>query len=75
VETCLELSITAGTVIADGRMVLFTQSGHALVSSDDGASFQPAEQSRLLPVSAATESGTGSLVLAGPRGVRLLPFE
>ncbi|SDP81179.1 WD40/YVTN/BNR-like repeat-containing protein [Ectopseudomonas guguanensis] len=75
VETGLELSITAGTVIADGRMVLFTQSGHPLVSSDDGASFQPAEQSRLLPVSAATESGTGSLVLAGPRGVRLLPFE
>lgn len=75
VQTGVELSITAGSVAADGRLVLLTQAGHVLVSRDNGASFHPAEQSRLLPVSAATAQGADSLVLAGPRGVRVLPFE
>lgn len=75
VQTGVELSITAGTVAADGRLVLLTQAGHVLVSRDNGVSFHPAEQSRLLPVSAATAQGADSLALAGPRGVRVLPFE
>lgn len=75
VETGVALSITAGTVTSDGRMVLLTQAGHVLMSGDDGISFLPAAQSRLFPASAATLARADSLVLAGPRGVRVLPFE
>jgi len=75
VKTGLEISITAGTATADGRLVLLTQAGHVLVSRDDGVSFHPAEQSHLVPTSAATAQGADSLVLAGPRGVHVLPFE
>ncbi|MNE11588.1 Ycf48-like protein [compost metagenome] len=75
VELGLPLSITAGTVTANGRIVLLSQAGHVLVSADDGASFQLQPQNDLAPVAAALVSGSGSLVLAGARGLRQLPLE
>ncbi|MOA27431.1 hypothetical protein D3C78_1483100 [compost metagenome] len=75
VELGLPLSITAGTITANGRIVLLSQAGHVLVSNDDGASFELQPESALAPVAAAQSIGTASLLLAGTRGVRLLPLE
>ncbi len=75
VELGLPLSITASAVTADGRIILLSQAGHVLVSSDDGASFQLRPNNGLAPVAAALASGSGSLVLAGVRGLRQLPLE
>lgn len=75
VELGLPLTITAGTVTADGRIVLLSQAGHVLISADNGASFKLQPEKGLAPVAAALVSGSGSLVLAGARGLRQLPLE
>jgi len=75
VDLGLPLSITAGSVTADGRIVLVSQAGHVLVSTDDGASFQQQPNIALAPVAAAQVASGGSLVLAGTRGLRQLPLE
>jgi photosystem II stability/assembly factor-like uncharacterized protein len=75
VEIGLPLSITASTVTANGRIVLLSQAGHVLVSGDDGASFELQPENSLAPVAAAQALDSASLVLAGTRGVRLLPIE
>ncbi|MFD2644589.1 WD40/YVTN/BNR-like repeat-containing protein [Pseudomonas japonica] len=75
VEFGLQQSITASTVAADGRIFLFSQAGDALVSADDGKSFQPLPNKVLTPVAAALASDSGALVVAGPRGLRQLPLE
>ncbi|MNF27240.1 Ycf48-like protein [compost metagenome] len=74
VDVGLPVSITAATVDPTGRIILLSQAGHVLVSSDDGASFSVRPQDQLAPVSAALAT-RGSLVLAGTRGVRTLPIE
>jgi photosystem II stability/assembly factor-like uncharacterized protein len=74
IDLGLPLSITASSVTTDGRLVLVSQAGHVLVSADDGASFQLQANTALAPVAGAQVSG-GSLVLAGTRGLRQLPFE
>lgn len=75
VELGLPLSITAGTVTTDGRIILLSQAGHVFVSADNGASLQLQPQNGLAPVAAAQVSASGSLVLAGARGLRQLPLE
>ena len=74
-ETGLPLSITASSVTPDGRIVLVTQAGHVLVSTDDGASFNIQPHAELLPVAAAHVAMGNSLVLAGTHGLRQLPLE
>ncbi|MCY1532569.1 hypothetical protein D9M68_678520 [compost metagenome] len=74
VDVGLPVSITAATVDPAGQIILLSQAGHVLVSSDDGASFATRPQEQLAPVSAALAT-RGSLVLAGTRGVRTLPIE
>jgi photosystem II stability/assembly factor-like uncharacterized protein len=75
VEPGLSLSITAGTVTPDGRIILVSQAGQVLVSTDDGASFTQQPQNRPAPVAAALAAAPGSLVVAGAQGLRQLPFE
>ncbi|MCY1411636.1 Ycf48-like protein [compost metagenome] len=75
VDLGLPLSITASTVSADGRIILLSQAGHVLVSTDDGASFTLQSQNSLAPVAAALVSGSDLLVLAGAHGLRQLPLE
>ncbi|WP_166365737.1 WD40/YVTN/BNR-like repeat-containing protein [Pseudomonas akapageensis] len=75
VDLGLPLSITASTVTPDGRIILLSQAGHVLVSTDDGASFKLQPQNGLAPVAAAQVSASGALVLAGARGLRQLPLE
>ncbi|MFY0727309.1 WD40/YVTN/BNR-like repeat-containing protein [Pseudomonas sp. NFX15] len=75
VDLGLPLSITTGCVTSDGRIVLVSQAGHVLVSTDEGASFHLQPNTALAPVAAVQVTGDNSLVLAGARGLRLLPLE
>lgn len=75
VETDLPVSITAGSVLADGRLALLSQAGHLLISGDDGASFQLQPQATMAPVAAAQASGAQALLLVGTRGVRQLSVQ
>tara|TARA_Y100000296_G_scaffold87491_1_gene135709 strand:+ start:11878 stop:12948 length:1071 start_codon:yes stop_codon:yes gene_type:complete len=75
VELGLTLSITTGTVAADGRIILVSQAGHVLISHDDALSFQPLAKNHLTPVAAARTNGPDALTLVGMRGVRVLPIK
>jgi photosystem II stability/assembly factor-like uncharacterized protein len=70
--TGLQVGLTAGTRQDDGRIVLVSQAGHVLVSSDDGASFKVAKTERTVPAAAVAAPAPGTLVLAGPRGAQAL---
>lgn len=61
----------AAATDAQGRIVVVSQAGHVLLSSDRGASFAPLKVDRPLPA-AAVLATPGGLVLAGPRGVHAL---
>ncbi|WP_395703436.1 WD40/YVTN/BNR-like repeat-containing protein [Aquabacterium sp.] len=76
IPTGLSVGLTAGTVLADGRIVLASQAGHLIASRDEGASFAPLVTTgdRPLPAAALIEAAPGTLVLAGPRGVQSLPL-
>jgi photosystem II stability/assembly factor-like uncharacterized protein len=69
VWTGSRLALTAGAVTEDRRLVLVTQEGHVLVSTDDGASFSTLPLERLAPASAVAAAGRGALALAGALGV------
>lgn len=62
--------LPAATVDARGRLVVVSQAGHVLVSSDDGASFAVQGVERPQPAAAVADAGNGVLVLGGPRGLR-----
>ncbi len=72
IATGLQVGMTGGTVAADGRFVIVSQAGHVLASDDAGATFalQPTQQP--LPAAAVVAANGGTLVVAGPRGVRAL---
>jgi photosystem II stability/assembly factor-like uncharacterized protein len=61
--------LTGGAVTPDGRIVLVSQAGHVLVSSDSGSTFAPLAVDRPLPAAAVVALGANSIVVAGPRGV------
>ncbi|HEX6829807.1 MAG TPA: YCF48-related protein [Burkholderiales bacterium] len=73
VETGLQVGLTGGAAV-DGRIVLVSQAGHVLVSSDDGASFKPLKTERPLPAAAVVGADKDAVVIAGPRGVRAQPL-
>jgi photosystem II stability/assembly factor-like uncharacterized protein len=72
VSTGVNVGLTAATIDERGRIVLVSQAGHVLVSADDGASFAAAKVERPLPAAAVVGAGSGTLVVAGPRGVSTL---
>jgi photosystem II stability/assembly factor-like uncharacterized protein len=69
VETGLQVGLTAGAT-DNARMVLVSQAGHVLVSSDDGATFKPRKVERPVPAAAVLGLDRDVVVTAGPRGVR-----
>lgn len=73
VPTGLGVGLTAATLDAGGRMVLASQAGHVLVSRDEGATFRPLKLERPAPAAAIVANDDGTLVVAGPRGVQVLP--
>jgi len=74
VPTGVGVGLTASALDERGRMVIVSQAGHVLVSSDNGASFAPVKVERPIPAAAVVSAGAGSLVIAGPRGVQSLPL-
>jgi len=67
------VSISAGTELVDGRIVLVSQAGEVLVSADKGLTFNPLPEKTGLPL-AAVADGIDGLVLGSLRGVRTLPL-
>lgn len=71
-NTGLHVSITAGLVDAQGNYRLFTQGGQMLISQGSGAQLQLVQKPARTPISAATQSAGGGLVVAGSRGAQTL---
>ncbi|WP_258398456.1 WD40/YVTN/BNR-like repeat-containing protein [Herbaspirillum rubrisubalbicans] len=63
-------SITAGTVLADGRLVLGTANGSLLISRDGGNTFEQAANAANLPVFSMAAQGT-HVAVVGPAGVHI----
>ena len=74
VPTGISVGLTASTLDERGRFVIVSQAGHVIASSDAGATFKPVKLERPVPAAAVVTSGTGMLVIAGPRGVQSLPL-
>ncbi len=74
VSTGVGVGLTASTLDERGRLIIVSQAGHVLVSSDDGATFSLAKVERPIPAAAVVSAGAGALIVAGPRGVQGLPL-
>lgn len=70
IDTRLQVGLTGSAVAPDGRIVIVSQAGHILVSSDDGASFKPARVERPAPAAAVVAAGQDTVIVGGPRGVQ-----
>jgi len=69
VDTRIPVGLTGGAVTPEGGIVLVSQAGHVLVSSDSGSTFAPLTADRSAPAAAVVALGAKSLVVVGPRGV------
>jgi photosystem II stability/assembly factor-like uncharacterized protein len=74
VNTGLNASITASTRDASAHLYLFSQTGQALVSGDNGASFTAVDIGPPVPVYGALVSPEAGLLLVGARGVSQRPL-
>ena len=72
VNTGVPAAIVGGAVRADGALVLVSQSGQVLISSDDGRSFRAVPLSKPMPAAGVVDSGKDKLVLVGLRGTRTI---
>jgi photosystem II stability/assembly factor-like uncharacterized protein len=77
VDTRVPVGLTGSALMPDGRILLVSQAGHVLVSSDSGATFAPVATDRPAPAAGVVALDTKSIVVAGPRGVQAsqLPAE
>lgn len=74
-DSGVRVSITAGLVDGRGNYRLFTQGGQMLVSEGAGAQLHLVQQPAPTPVTGATQSADGALVVVGSRGARTLSVE
>lgn len=72
IDTGMQASIAAGIELDNGSLVLISQGGDVLVSRDKGRSFTP-QKGVPLPLTAVVQVTDKNLVVAGLRGVKLLP--
>jgi photosystem II stability/assembly factor-like uncharacterized protein len=75
VETGVQAGLTGATVTEDGRIVLVSQSGDLLVSSDNGSSFKAVKTDKSIFATAVTAIGKDALLIAGLRGVQVQPLK
>ncbi|MFH0730679.1 MAG: YCF48-related protein [Pseudomonadota bacterium] len=75
IETGILAALTSGTVLADGRIVLVSQMGNILVSSDNGVSFVPVMTDHSVPAAAVTTLDKDALIIAGFRGVSVVSIK
>jgi photosystem II stability/assembly factor-like uncharacterized protein len=73
IETGLQVGLTGGAAEA-GLIVLVSQAGHVLMSTDDGASFKPLKIEQPLPAAAVLVADKDVVVIGGPRGIRAQPL-
>jgi photosystem II stability/assembly factor-like uncharacterized protein len=64
-------AIVASVLLADGRIVLATQEGNLLLSTDHGASFAALPLEKPAPISDLLEGRPGELILSGSFGLRV----
>lgn len=62
-------AFTTGLVASDGSIVLASQAGEVLRSTDHGRSFQTLKVAQPLPFSGVAQSANGKLILSSPRGI------
>ncbi|EEA02655.1 glycosyl hydrolase, BNR repeat protein [Burkholderia sp. H160] len=74
-DTGVHASVDGGTVLADGRIVMVTQDGQAIVSADDGKHFTPIAVSRRSLFQDVAQVGAASLVVVGSDGLELVSLE
>ena len=70
-HTGISTGITAGTALADGRIVLVSQGGQILVSRDDARKFVPVAVASPVPLYGVAPAGAQQVATVGARGVRL----
>jgi photosystem II stability/assembly factor-like uncharacterized protein len=71
VETGVPMGLTGGVVTEDGLIVLVSQGGHLLASSDNGSSFSQIKIEQPIPAAAITTFDKHTIVLAGPLGMKV----
>jgi photosystem II stability/assembly factor-like uncharacterized protein len=74
VNTGVSGGLMGATVTADGKIVIVSQGGHVLMSSDDGGSFSQLKMDQI-PAAAVAALDGGMMALVGPRGVKLQPIK
>lgn len=69
IDTGTTAALTAGMVLSDGSLVLATQAGEVLRSTDQGRSFKALTVAHPFPFSSVAQAANGELVLSGARGI------
>jgi photosystem II stability/assembly factor-like uncharacterized protein len=75
IETGVTVGLTGARVMQDGRILLVSQAGQVLASSDDGLSFTRLKLDRQVPAAALLETPGNSLVMGGMRGLHSLAIK
>lgn len=70
IDTGTRASLTAGTRLVDGRLVLASQAGELVVSHDGGRRFKTLSSGDPLPITGMVQTADGHLAVTTPRGVR-----
>lgn len=71
IDTGVNAGLASGLVRPDGAIVLVSQAGEVLLSTDDGASFGRVKSANAAPAFAVAQRDKGTLALAGVGAVRL----
>jgi photosystem II stability/assembly factor-like uncharacterized protein len=69
------ITVTSGTRLEDGRLVLVDESGRVLVSDVDWEKFKAIELPQRFPFVGVTQNKAGGITLAGVRGVMTISRE
>ena len=69
IETGVQGGLMGATVTEKGKIVLVSQGGQVLVSSDDGTSFTKVKIDQPTPTAAVSSLGRNTLAMVGQRGV------
>jgi photosystem II stability/assembly factor-like uncharacterized protein len=73
VEGFIPVSLSASAVLADGKVLFSNQAGQLFVSGDQAHSVRAVSQFRAAPLAAVAQAANGNIVVAGVRGVAIVP--
>ena len=75
VETGIQAGLTGSAITEDGKIVLVSQNGDVLVSSDDGVSYKPLKTEQSIFATSVAAITRDTLLIAGLRGVLVQPIK